>query len=296
MSDHRALTAPSGGPSDAERPRGGGYPTSRAGCARWGLLTACLLMACGGATGGPRDREAQIKAAQQPELPPLDGKVDDDLRIQLAELLIHEGAHENAVPIVREALARKPQDARLHYLLGALLRDRGAYDQAETELVRAVELEPKLHPAHSALGILYDLQKRGPEADKHHRRALELDATVARYHNNLGFSLYLRGQHADAVAAYGKALELAPSAQLVYLNLGYAYAALGRDADATRMFRQAGDEAAALTNLALAHELQGDPEKARALYQKALAEDPRQVAALKNLEALETAKPTENKQ
>ena len=111
---------------------------------RWGLGTASALAlavgvlggvgaGCGGATGGPRDREAEIKAAQQPELPPLDGKVDDELRIQLAELLIHEGAHENAVPIVREALARKPQDARLHYLLGTLLRDRGVYDEAERE-------------------------------------------------------------------------------------------------------------------------------------------------------------------
>jgi Flp pilus assembly protein TadD len=268
---------------------------------RWGLWTASALglavvvggvgTGCGGASGGPRDREAEIKAAQQPELPPLDGKVDDELRIQLAELLIHEGAHENAVPIVREALARKPQDARLHYLLGTLLRDRGVYDEAERELRLAVDLEPKLAPAQSALGILYDLQQRGAEAERHHRIALSLDETAARFHNNLGFNLYLQGRHAEAIAAYEAALKRAPTAQQVYMNLGFAYAALGREADAARMFRQAGSEADALTNLALAHELQGQPDKARTLYQKALLRDPRQSAAQKNLEALETTVP-----
>ena len=261
------------------------------------FLGSALLVGCGGAAGGPRDREAQARAGQTPDLPPLDGKVDDELRVQLAELLIHEGAHENAVPIVRQALDRNPLDARLHYLLGTLLRDRGVYEEADRSLRRAVELDPKLAPAHSALGILYDLQRRSAEAEKAHRTAIGLDETAARFHNNLGFNLFLQGRHLEAVAEYEAALQRSPTSHQVYVNLGFAYAALGREGDASRMFRQAGDEADALTNLALAHELQGHPEKARALYQKALMRDPRQPAALKNLGALEgpvsTAPPSE---
>lgn len=263
--------------------------------APWGLRTAAVgaalvftLPACGGADGGPRDRSAQMRAAADgPELPPLDGKVDDELRLQLAELLVKEGAQANALPIVRDALARNPTDARLHYLLGTMLRDRGVYAEAEKSLRQAVELGPKLAPAHSALGILLDLQKRSAEAEKHHREALRLDETPARYHNNLGFCLALQGRPAEAIPAYEGALRRAPTAAQVYNNLGFAYAAVGRDADALRMFRQAGGEAAALANLALAHELQGKPDQARALYQRALTEDPRQAAALANLEALD---------
>ena len=89
----------------------------------------------------------------------------------------------------------------------------------------------------------------------------------------------------DALSAYAQWLESA--GRLVLHPEGGWH----READAARMFRQAGTEADALTNLALAHELQGQPDKARTLYQKALLRDPRQSAAQKNLEALETTVP-----
>jgi Flp pilus assembly protein TadD len=256
------------------------------------LLLGAALTACGGAAGGPRDQERSARAARAEEqLPPLDGQVDHTLTVELAELLVANGATEHAVPMLQQALARKPEDARLHYLLGTVLRDRGVFTQAEAELREATRLAPDMAPAWSALGILHDLRREHPEAEKAHRKALSLDASVARFHNNLGFCLYLQQRYAEAVPAYEEATKRSPNAAQTFTNLGFAYAALGRDADAERMFRQAGGEAAALHNLALAHELRGNADKARDLYRRALASDPRLEPAQRALDSLDA--PTE---
>jgi len=257
------------------------------------LCAGLALAACGGASGGPRDQARAGQAAHpQDEPPPLDGQVDHALTVELAELLVAHGATDQAVPMLQQALAREPEDARLHYLLGTVLRDRGVFAQAEASLREAVRLAPKLAPAWSALGILHDLRQAHAEAEAAHRQALALEPNVARFHNNLGFCLYLQRRYADAVVAYEEAARRSPNAAQVYMNLGFAYAALGRDADAERVFREAGGAASALHNMAVAHELRGDPTRARALYTQALAADPRLEPAQRALDALKPQTPS----
>ncbi len=251
-----------------------------------GGLLVSLCLGCGGAAGGPRELRAP-RAQSDVTPPPLDGQIDDELTVQLAELMLNERADEHAVPLLQRALVKQPDDARVHYLYGTLLRDRGIYAQAEASLRRAISLDPKMAPAQAGLGLLYDLKRNHAEAQRWHAAAIALDPEVARFRNNLGFSLYLAGKNTEAVVAYESALKIDPAAARVYVNLGFAYAAMGQTADAERAFRQTGDEAAALNNLALAHELKGQPEKARLLYNKALGLDPRQRAAAANLEALD---------
>jgi len=256
------------------------------------LGAGVALAACGGAAGGPRDpARPSLAAPPHGELPPLDGAVDHALTVELAELLVAHGATDQAVPMLQQALAREPRDARLHYLLGTVLRDRGVFAQAEASLREAVRLAPKLAPAWSALGILHDLRQAHVEAEAAHRQALTLEPNVARFHNNLGFCLYLQQRYADAVVAYEEAARRSPNAAQVYTNLGFAYAALGRDADAERVFREAGGAASALHNMAVAHELRGDPGKARALYAQALAADPHLEPAQRALDALKPQAP-----
>ncbi len=214
---------------------------------------------------------------------------DDELAVALAETLIKAGAHSNAVPILRRAMARKPKDARLRYLMGTVLRDRGVYEQAAAEFALAISIDPRLSPAHSGLAIVHDLKGEHAEAQKLHAKAIALNPEVARFHNNLGFSHYLAGDMGGAIKAYRAALRIDPSARPVYLNLGFALAAEGKDEEAVRMFRQAVDEAAALNNLALAHELRGQEASARRHYEESLAIDPGLEQAIANLKALDEA-------
>ena len=239
------------------------------------LATALAALACGGTRAVPNGAEDEDK-----------GAISGDLAVQLAETMVQAGAHASAVPILRGALARSPTDPRLHYLMANVLRDRGVYEKAREEYEIALQLAPKMAPAHAGFAILEDFQGNHDAAVKRHLRALELSPQVPRFHNNLGFSYYLAGHYQDAINAYQNALRLEPSAGSVYLNLGFSLAALGRDDEAMKMFKQSLDEGEALNNLALAHELRGDPSQARRIYQEALAVDPTQKQALANLKAL----------
>jgi Flp pilus assembly protein TadD len=249
---------------------------------------ALLLSACGGAQGGPRDSgKAPERSADPTDTEPLNGQVDDEVRLELAQTLIDHGAHGTAMPILRDTLTRHPEDPRLHLLLGTVLRDRGVYDQAERELNLALKLKPGMAEAVDGLGILYDLKGDHDAAKKAHDDAIALAPQEPKYRNNLGFSRYLAGNHEEAVAAYQEALRLDPAARTVYVNLGFALAAQGKDDEALRMFRQSGTEAEALNNLGLAHELRGDAERARRLYHEALIHDPDLGVAVGNLRALD---------
>lgn len=245
------------------------------------FLPALLLLgACSGAPPKGEPRSNKDEAA-----------FDMDLTVALAETLVQSGAHTNALPMLRDALRRKPNDPRLHYLLGTILRDRGLYEQAQRTLDKAVSLDPTLSPAWAALGMVHDLQRRPAAALRCHDKAIELSPEVGRFFNNRGFSKYLAGDPAGAASDLQEALRLEPTAARVYVNLGFALAAQGKDEEALRMFRQALDEAGALNNLALAHELRGEPSSALAMYRRALEIDPGQDEALLNLEALSAEAP-----
>ncbi len=214
------------------------------------------------------------------------GGFDEVLAVELAETFIEAGAHQNALPLLQNALARHPNDPRLHYLLGTILRDRGVYRQARVEFGRAIEADPHLAAALSGMGILCDLEGDHVSAISWHEKALKESPDVARFYNNLGFSHYLMGHHQAAVDAYESALRLEPTASLVFTNLGFALVALGREDEAMRMFKQTMSEAEALNDLALAQELRGDPEKAMQTYRAALSADPKLAEAADNLKAL----------
>ena len=242
----------------------------------WRLMVAVLCVACGGLGG-----------RKQPE----DQGPNEELSVAMAELLVESGAHAQAVPVLRNALVRRPKDARLHYLLGVVLRDRAVFEQAEKELQVAVGLDPGLAPALGALAVLYDLRGQPDKAIGFHRKALLAAPRVPRFHNNHGFSRYLAADYEAAVAAYEEAIRLEPTAKTVYINLGFALAAQGSDDRALRMFRQAGTSAEAYSNLGLARELRGDSKQARRAYREALQHDPGLKVALDNLNALEQETP-----
>lgn len=63
--------------------------------------------------------------------------------------------HEDAITLLKRALAIAPNDARLHYLLGAEHAQIGLYDRAAEEMQNAVRLDPSLETAHFQLGLLH---------------------------------------------------------------------------------------------------------------------------------------------
>ncbi|MFL6712461.1 MAG: tetratricopeptide repeat protein [Sulfurifustis sp.] len=72
--------------------------------------------------------------------------------------------HEDAITLLKRALAIAPDDARLHYLLGAEHAQIGLYDRAAEEMQNAVHLDPKLETAHFQLGLLHVTSGRVEQA------------------------------------------------------------------------------------------------------------------------------------
>jgi len=196
-------------------------------------------------------------------------KQGQEMRVELAETYIAKGAKEAAIPLLRRALAERPNDARIRVLYGTVLRDLGLYPQAEKQLRFALTLTADYAPALAGLGILYDLQRNSVLARKYHARAVAADPGRASYRNNYGFSLYIAGDIDAAIEELEKALALDPALSVGYNNLGFAYGSRGAFDKAERAFRAVGDPAAALLNMAIIYEEHGDDARADELRERA---------------------------
>lgn len=84
-----------------------------------------------------------------------DQYLDADELLHLALEASRESKHEDAITFLKRALGIAPEDARLHYLLGAEHAQIGLYDRAVEEMQKAVKLNPALETAHFQLGLLH---------------------------------------------------------------------------------------------------------------------------------------------
>lgn len=91
--------------------------------------------------------------------------LDAEELLQLAIRASESNRHEDALGFLKRAIDQSPDDAKLHYMLGAEHAQIGLYDRAAEEMAKAVALDPKLHTAHFQLGLLHITSGRVPEAD-----------------------------------------------------------------------------------------------------------------------------------
>jgi len=92
-------------------------------------------------------------------------RLDADELLQLCLRAAAENRHEDAIAYLKRALAVKPRDGRLHYMLAAEHAQIGLYDRAAEEMAKAVELDPSLVTAHFQLGLLHLTSGRVPQAE-----------------------------------------------------------------------------------------------------------------------------------
>lgn len=82
-----------------------------------------------------------------------------------AKTLIKEKRFEEAIPILRNALLRWPNDADIHNDIGFALRKSGRIDEGYVHYMRALSLNPAHKQAHEYLGELY-LERGQPDLAK----------------------------------------------------------------------------------------------------------------------------------
>ncbi|PWC56871.1 hypothetical protein TSH7_27415 [Azospirillum sp. TSH7] len=199
--------------------------------------------------------------------------------LHLLGVLHHQRRQDaDAVRLIGQAIARRPNMAEQHANLGLALHALGRLAEAEAEYRRALALREAYAEAHNSLGSALQDQDRLAEAARHYRRALDLDAGYAEAWANLGTLLRAQDDHGEAETALRHALRLDPGHATALTNLGVVLKETGRtgEAEAAHLeaLRLAPGDAETMVNLALLREAQGRGEEAEALYRHALVHAP----------------------
>jgi len=74
------------------------------------------------------------------------------------------GRFEEAVELLRRAIALDPLNAAIRGSLAEICSILGRQEEAEAEFKKALELDPDLPPIHEGLGLLYLAQGRAQDA------------------------------------------------------------------------------------------------------------------------------------
>jgi tetratricopeptide (TPR) repeat protein len=205
-------------------------------------------------------------------------------------LFITEEQYPDAVESFQKVLEKEPENARAHQGLGQAFLQMKQYDKAEEYLKAAISLDPVLWNSHNLLGITYDYKKNHRMALQEYQAALELKPDNGSILNNIGLSYSMAGNHEEAITVLESALQTNYDHSKIFNNLGLAFFRAGRYQDAYDALQKGGDDAQALNNLGSMFLSQGDNEKARECFEKALVLRPRNYeTANENLQKCDVA-------
>jgi tetratricopeptide (TPR) repeat protein len=177
------------------------------------LVITCLklgqvLMDRGDLRGAGRTLESAVAS----------GMDDAKIYAALAEVYEADGHFENAIPAMRLAVQRDPQNELYHFRYGLLLTDSHAPAAGIIRLQESLKQFPNSARLWLALGIAQFTLGQNVEAESSFKRSLALDAKAVPALAYLGFTYAQRGAYQEAIAFYEQALALNPRlAALHYL-------------------------------------------------------------------------------
>ena len=179
--------------------------------------------------------------------------------------------------LYRRTLAAQPDAQVIHTNLGVYYADRGDWSAAEREWILALGPGNPSAVTLNDLGLLRKHQKRYSEAADLFDQAINLRPTYMAPHKNLAEMYVEMGRLADADSQFREAVSLAPLDTGARNSYGHFLLQRGRSSEAREQFArsaQADPNWEAYHNLADLDLAAGDPQKARAEYQAALALNP----------------------
>ncbi len=207
---------------------------------------------------------------------------DDAILLALGELYNATGRFEAAIDIGRSILARRPEMAQPHDIIGSAFLRQGKVDLAIAEFRLVVERAPEQPIGHAHLGDALWVAGRPAEALKRYEDALVRDP--GNLPVRLKRSAVLRGQGrlGDAVAEARRATAAVPRSGMAHVVLGEALLASREETKALQSFTEAirlqPQLARAHAGLGEVLSRQRKPVEAIAAFQRAVAIDPGQIA------------------
>jgi serine/threonine-protein kinase len=161
------------------------------------------------------------------------------LNLRLGRALSKAHTDDEALGFHRSAVALRPDSAVAHNNLGVSLGELQRLEEAMREYRTAIELDAKFAIAHSNLGTKLRAKKQYDEATKESRKAIALDPKLGLPHSNLGNIFVELKQLDEAIKEHRTAVELDPNNSAVHSNFGFALARNKHWDDAINEFREA---------------------------------------------------------
>jgi tetratricopeptide (TPR) repeat protein len=207
---------------------------------------------------------------------------------------VKQGRWQEAEDLLARVLAANPGEPDGLQLLGLVRENQGRLVDAEALLRRSLDLRPNQPHVQVHLGRVLAQSGR-------HQDAIGLLQAAVRAHPDLFDAFVILAQvHftiGDLAAAeqnYRSALQVSPKSQVALLGLGVLLNQTHRPAEAEALLRAAAEstarpvpwQAKVAHNLGLSLDLQGKPEQAIDAWQRAIALDPTNLEAHRELNAL----------
>src|SRR5687767_4326862 len=141
----------------------------------------------------------------------LSSKVSEGERLTILAL----EAGGNAQPAkqleyLTELVAKYPDDARAHFLLGGSHFGRLEFDQAAEHYQAATRLDPAFSPAYNLLGYTYRQMEKYGEAETAFKKYIELIPADPNPYDSYAELLMRTGRFDESIAQYRKALAIDP--------------------------------------------------------------------------------------
>jgi predicted O-linked N-acetylglucosamine transferase (SPINDLY family) len=211
---------------------------------------------------------------------------DSYYHCNLGNALKLAGLSEESIAAYRAAVQADPTDAEAHRQLGLALQSTGSPLEAMDALHAALRLSPSAAEIHNDLGMLLTAIGRLDEAAGAFRRALAIKDSFPEAHNNLGKVLKDQGRLAEAIAAFHKAISLAPKYAAAHNNLGNALCDQWKHdesvASLTKATQLDPNYANAHNNLAVVLAMQGRLDESLAHFDRSIELNPSYTAAHSN--------------
>lgn len=141
------------------------------------------------------------------------------------------------------SLAKRKEEAKVHYDLGVVLLNERNLSEALKELTQAIETYPDEPSYHNALGLAYFARGMNPEAVRSLKKAVSIDPDFSEAHLNLS-AVYITEQKWDLVISESKAALsniFYRTPEMAYLNMGWAYYSTARYDEALESYKKAAE-------------------------------------------------------
>ena len=160
----------------------------------------------------------------------------------LAEALLRQQRHEEALERYRGVLEINPENAAAHAGIGYALFHLKRYEEAIDSLARSVSLRPESPAAadhHVVIGQASMELGREEAAAEHYARALAIDARNTKALDSLAVLRFRQQRYEEALHLYRAMIDIGEANAQLHANVGAVLYQLGRPEQALRSLERA---------------------------------------------------------